>query len=72
MQNETKPEENMIAPEPTNEELKQIIVDLFKEKQLEQGADAKFSRCHPDYCKYAWMWPTWHTPHVPLYPTNWA
>lgn len=74
MENEIKPEENMIPAEQTIEELKQVIVEMCNEKHQEQGADATFSRCHPVYCKLAWMWPIWHPtpPHVPLYPTNLA
>lgn len=31
-----------------------------------------FSRCHPIRCPYAYLWPLPHSPHVPLYPSDWC
>lgn len=39
--------------------------------KLDEVKTARYSRCHPIYCpNYGRPMP--HTPHVPLYPTDWC
>lgn len=69
-----------------NINLKKEIVDVLaeffdqsKHQELSEEQSLKlsdeqsqaYSRCHPVYCpNYGRPMP--HSPHVPLYPTNWA
>lgn len=73
MDEELKQLESMVPPEPTVEQLKQVIADLLTHIP-EDATRQPFSRCHPTKCILAYLWPTWHPtpPHVPLYPSDWC
>lgn len=55
------PEDEMFGRELTSEELDQLNAEQRQ----------RYSICHPDRCPNVGR-PMPHTPHVPLYPTDWC